>query len=57
MYARFIGYNMQIDFLKLEIDKLEGRGPINSSNTTLSKAKWTGTRIEATELIYAIWSC
>lgn len=47
---------MQIDFLKLEIDKLEGRGPINSSNTTLSKAKWTGTHIEATELIYAITS-
>ena len=45
---------MIIDLLQMELDRMEGRK--NQSNIhKRKKSKWTGSTIEATELVYAIF--
>lgn len=58
-FAKFMGYKLAIEYFRKEIDKLylnsnENQLQINGHRSNLT---WTGTKVEATELVYALHAC
>lgn len=58
-FAKFMGYKLAIEFFQKEIEKLalnpnENQQQINVHKSNLT---WTGTKVEATEIIYTLHAC
>jgi hypothetical protein len=58
-FAKFMGYKLAIEYFQKEIEKLslnpnENQQQINVHRSNLT---WTGTKVEATEIVYALHAC
>ncbi len=58
-FAKFMGYKLAIQYFKNEIEKLsenpnENQLQINGHRSNLT---WTGTKVEATEIVYVLYAC
>ena len=58
-FAKFMGYKLAIKYFQNEIEKLslnpnENQQQINVHRSNLT---WTGTKVEATETVYALYAC
>ncbi|RXP45608.1 tetracycline regulation of excision, RteC [Lutibacter sp. HS1-25] len=54
-FAKFIGYELTIEYLKFELSKLSGQS-LYPVIPVKSKLTWTGSKIGLIELIYAIYN-
>ncbi|MDO9038814.1 MAG: RteC domain-containing protein [Lutibacter sp.] len=58
-FAKFMGYKLAIEYFQKEIDMLylnsnENQLQINGHRSNLI---WTGTKVEATEMVYTLYAC
>jgi len=58
-FAKFMGYKLAIEYFQKEIEKFslnpnENQQQINVNRSNLT---WTGTKVEATEIVYALHAC
>ena len=58
-FAKFMGYKLAIEYFQKEIEKLSLNPNENQlqNNIHRSNLTWTGTKVEATEMIYALHAC
>ncbi len=58
-FAKFMGYKLAIQYFQNEIEKLSMNPNENQQqiNVHRSNLTWTGTKVEATETVYALHAC
>jgi hypothetical protein len=58
-FAKFMGYKLAIQYFQNEIEKLSMNPNENQQqiNVHRSNLTWTGTKVEATEIVYALHAC
>lgn len=58
-FAKFMGYKLAIEYFQKEIEKLSLNPNENQLQTNIHRSNltWTGTKVEAIEMIYAFHAC